>query len=91
MESFKYIGKTVYYLKESTDGFFYLGCLDVHAVSKDLLYNKDFTKCVAVDSIFEHYQDAKSYMESLGIEFYVDEKKVGFKKIYKPGTDLSTT
>ena len=92
MEAYKYIGKTVFYLKESTDGFFYLGSIDVHAVSKELLYNKDFTKSVAVDSIFEHYQDAQQYMNALGIEIYFDDKKVGFKKIYKQGTDnLSTT
>lgn len=88
METCKYINKTVCYLKESSDGFYYLGSIDVYAVSDKLLFDKTFTKCVAVDSIFEHYEDAKAYMETLGVEFYVDENKVGFKKIYKAGTDL---
>ena len=51
------------------------------------LFNKDFTKCVAVDSIFENYKDAQEYMNFLGVELYMDENKVGFKKIYSQGSD----
>lgn len=87
MCSYDFIDKTVYYLKESPDGFCYLGSLEVHAVTKTHLYNKDFSKCVAIDSIFESYKDAQSYMNALGIELYVDANKVGFKKIYSIGTD----
>ena len=87
METYKFIGKTVFYLKESDDGFCYLSSLSVHAVSETMLYDKDFTKCVAVDSIFENYKDAQEYMDALGIEFYVSDKKVGFKKIYKSSSD----
>lgn len=88
MSGYDYINKTVFYLKESEDGFCYLGCLDVHAVSETHLYNKDFTKCVAIDSIFESYKEAQSYMDALGIELFANENKVGFKKIYNPGSDV---
>ena len=87
METVKYINKTVYYLKAAPDGFCYLGLIDVHAVSATHLYNKDFTKCVAVEDIFEQYEDAQEYMNSIGVELYVSARKVGFKKIHKPGTD----
>ena len=87
MEAIKYLNKTVYYLKESSDGFCYLGCLDVYAVNEHFLFDSTLTKCVAIDSIFEHYNDARQYMEALGIELYMDETKVGFKKIYKAGND----
>lgn len=88
MCSYDYINKTVFYLKESEDGFCYLGSLDVHAVSKTHLYNKDFSKCVAVENVFENYKDAQTYMKELGIELYINENKVGFKKIYVPGSDV---
>lgn len=87
METTKYINKTVFYLKESEDGFCYLSLLDVFAVSDTHLFNKDFTKCVAVTDIFENYKDAKEYMEAIGVEFYVSENKYGFKKMYRPGAD----
>ena len=87
METYKYINKTVFYLKEAEDGFCYLTSLTVHAVSENMLYDKEFSKCVAVDSIFENYKDAKEYMEALGIEVYISDKKLGFRKIYKTGTD----
>ena len=87
MESIKYLNKTVFYLKESTDGFFYMGSLIVFAVNETHLFNEDFSKSVSVDSIFEHYKDAQEYMRFLGCELYMNENKVGFKKIYKQGTD----
>ena len=88
MCTYDFINKTVFYLKEAEDGFCYLGSIRVHAVSDTLLYNEDFSKCVAVDSIFESYKDAKEYMEALGIEFYYSHDKIGFKKIYAHGTDV---
>lgn len=87
METTKYINKTVFYLKESEDGFCYLALIDVHAVSETHLYNKDFTKCVAVTDIFENYKDAQEYMEAIGVELYVSERKFGFKKSYTAGAD----
>lgn len=88
METSKYINKTVFYLKEHEDGFCYLGSLDVFAVSETHLFNSDFTKCVHVEAIFESYKDAQEYMEKLGIEFYFDDKKIGFKKIYNAESDV---
>ena len=88
METSKFINKTVFYLKEHEDGFCYLGSLDVFAVSETHLYNKDFSKCVAVDDIFESYKDAQEYMDKLGIEFYFDNNKIGFKKIYSAESDV---
>ena len=87
METTKFINKTVYYLKSAQDGFCYLALLDVHAVSSTHLYNKDFSKCVAVEDIFEHYEDAQEYMKAIGVELYVSAAKVGFKRIHKPGSD----
>ena len=87
METIKYINKTVFYLKESEDGYCYLALIDVHAVSETHLYNKDFTKCVAVEDIFENYKDAQEYMEAIGVELYVSASKYGFKKIHPSGAD----
>lgn len=87
MCSFDFINKTVFYLKESQDGFCYLGSIRVHAVTETHLYNEDFTKCVALDSIFENYKDAQEYMDALGIQLYFSDEKVGFKKIYSVGSD----
>ena len=87
METFKYINKTVFYLKESTEGFFYMGSLEVYAVNETHLFNKDFSKCVAVDSVFENYKDAQEYMKFLGVELYMDANRAGFKKIYSQGSD----
>ena len=87
METTKYIDKTVFYLKSAEDGFCYLALLDVHAVSATHLYNKDFSRSVAVEDIFENYQDAKEYMDAIGVELYVSASKVGFKRIHTPGTD----
>ena len=87
-ETFKYIGKTVFYLKEAEDGFCYLSLLDVHAVSDTHLYDKEFSKCVAVEDIFENYTDAQEYMKAIGVELYVSARKFGFKRVHAAGTDL---
>lgn len=86
-ESYKYLNKTVYYLKESDDGYYYLAFIDVYAVNEKMLFNKDFSRCVATDSVFENYKEAQEYMKRLGIELYIDDKKIGFKKIYAAGAD----
>ena len=89
METYKYLGKTVFYLKESSDGFCYLSSLTVFAVNETTLFDKYFTLAVEVKNIFENYKDAKTYMDALGIELYISSEKIGFKKIYKSGNDLA--
>lgn len=86
--SFEYLNKTVFYLKASPDNFYYLGVIDVYAVNEKYLFDKDFKKCISIDSIFETVDEAQNYMGKMGIQLYLGPDKIGFKKIAAADSDV---
>lgn len=87
-KTYELIGKTVTYLKQAEDGFYYLGFIDVYAVNEKYLFDSTFKKKINVDSVFSNYTEAMEYMRSMGLELFLDDKGARIKKIAAFGSDV---
>lgn len=87
-KTYELIGKTVTYLKRAEDGFYYLGFIDVYAVSEKYLFDETFTKKINVEAAFTSYEEACAYMNLMGLEVFLDAKGARIRKVAAVGSDV---